>query len=394
MESREKNRTLPLTSLPGRATRAAIVGAGYIAEFHASAIRALPQVELVAICDANLQRAKSFAAEWAISAAFDSVQAMLGDQCIDVVHVLTPPDLHHSLAKAVLQAGTNVFLEKPMCTSIREADELLEMADAKKLVVGVNHNFLFSEAYRILRRAIYSGTLGPLDDIIINHFHELKPIRLGPFDSWMFRAPGNVLLEIGPHLVSALLDLVGPPETLTVTTDRKVMLPNGSQVIRRWRIHMTAGRTAQDININFGPGFGQWTITAHGLLGSGILDLDANSCIIDHGTALSPDLDRYSRSRSSARQLQQQALKTLTDYALTKVKLRKRGNPYQTSILDSIATFYAGLRSEVGSTAVYLEDLAVRSSTGASGLLNLVMSSLLPRQELPLARRLWPSRRF
>ena len=138
-------------SLRTQATRAAIVGTGYIAEYHARAIQVLPGVELVSVCDANLTRARSFAAEWGVSEAFDSTQAMLAEQRIDVVHVLTPPDRHHSLAKSILQAGSNVFIEKPMCTSLREAEELLEIAHANKLSIGVNHNFLYSSAYQALR---------------------------------------------------------------------------------------------------------------------------------------------------------------------------------------------------------------------------------------------------
>ena len=159
------------------------------------------------------------------AAAYDSLQSMLADQRIDVVHVLTPPDLHHSLAKSILQAGSNVFLEKPMCTSVGEADELLEIADARKLLIGVNHNFLFSGAYRVLREAIRSGTLGLLDYVSFNYLYELEPDSTGPFDSWMLRSPGNALLEVGPHLVSALIDLVGPPNSLSVTTDRKSSFP-------------------------------------------------------------------------------------------------------------------------------------------------------------------------
>ena len=71
----------------------------------------------------------------------------------------------------------------------------------------------------------------------------------------MLRAPGNVILEVGPHLVSAMLDLVGKPEHLSVTADREITLPGGARIFRRWRIHATVGRTAVDININFGPGF-------------------------------------------------------------------------------------------------------------------------------------------
>src|SRR6187551_1696855 len=80
--------------------RTAIVGTGYIADFHARAIREAEGVELAATCDANLRRAQSFAKAWNIPLAFDSLAAMLGDARIDCVHILTPPDLHFSLAKA------------------------------------------------------------------------------------------------------------------------------------------------------------------------------------------------------------------------------------------------------------------------------------------------------
>jgi putative NADH-flavin reductase len=99
-----------------------------------------------------------------------------------------------------------------------------------------------------------------------------------------------------------------------------------------------------EINLNLGPGFSQRTICARGILGSAILDFDANTCIIDRRTPLSADLDHYRRSLSLARQLRRQAGQTLTDFALTKLKLRQRGNPYQASIIDSIAEFYKGVR--------------------------------------------------
>ena len=325
--------------------RSAIVGTGYIAEFHARAIRAVAGVELVSVCDTNLRSAQSFAAEWGVPAACGSLETMLKDQRIDVVHVLAPPDRHHSLAKSVLLSGADVFLEKPICTSVQEVDELLQIARSKGSRLGVNHNFLFSEAYQILRNAVRSGELGPLDHVSVNHFFELGQIRLGPFDAWMLRAPENVLFEIGPHLISALLDLVGTPDSLLVTADRKTVLPNGAHVFRRWRLQMTVGRTAVEININLGPGFAQRTIYVRGLLGSATLDFDANTCVVDRRTALSPDLDRYRRSLLLAQQLRSQARTTLANYVLSKVKLRNRGNPYQVSIIDSVAAFYLGLRA-------------------------------------------------
>ncbi len=325
--------------------RAAIVGTGYIADFHADAILAMQEVELVSVCDANLRSAESFASKRGITTTFDSIESMLETQRLDCVHILTPPDKHFSLAKAAIQSRVNVFLEKPMCTTRDEADELMALAREKSVRVGVNHNFLYAGAYQRLRELVQSGVLGPLDYVSINHFFELGQIRSGPFDAWMLREPGNVILEIGPHLFSALIDLLGEPEELSVSADRKMHLPNGIPIFRRWRIHTTVGRAAADINVNLGPGFSQRTISVHGLFGSATVDFDANTCTADEHTALGTDLDRFWRSRLLCHQLRRQAQHTLADYVLSRLRLRQRGNPYQVSILDSVAAFYSGMRA-------------------------------------------------
>jgi predicted dehydrogenase/nucleoside-diphosphate-sugar epimerase len=325
--------------------RAAIVGAGYIAEFHARAIREVANVELAATCDANLGRAKALAESWTIPLAFDSMTKMLAETRIDCVHILTPPDLHFSLAKTALDTGVHVFLEKPMCTSIAEADELVRLAAERGLYLGVSHNFLFSATFQRLREAVHSNKLGLIDHIAFNYFYELGQVRFGPFDSWMLRNPGNVILETGPHLLSALLDLAGTPGDVSVMADRKVILPNGADIYRRWRIRTTVGRTAVDLNINFAPGFPQRTIYVRGLFGSALLDFDADTCVIDQRTPLDPDFDRFKRSRGIATQMCTQALSVLARYGLGKLKLVRRGTPYQNSIQDSTAAFYAAIRA-------------------------------------------------
>jgi predicted dehydrogenase/nucleoside-diphosphate-sugar epimerase len=328
-----------------REIRAAIVGAGYIADFHARAIREAQGVELVAVCDANLGSAKSFASRWGVSTVFDSLESMLQGQELDSLHVLVPPDHHYSLAKNALRSGINVLLEKPMCASTQEADELLALARERGLKLGVSHNLLYCGAYRRLRETVRSGILGPLDHMTINHFAEMGPIRFGPFDSWMLREPGNLILEAGSHLVSALLDLVGAPDQIEAIANRPVDLPGGARVYSRWRVRASVGRAAADLNIDYGPGFGQRIIHVRGLIGSAMVDLDANTCAVDRGTPLSIDLDRFRRTRAVARQLRSQARETLSDYALSKLKLRRRGSPLEVTILDSVASFYAGLRS-------------------------------------------------
>ena len=327
--------------------RAAIVGTGYIADYHARGIQNAPGVELVGVCDARLTVAEAFASAWGVP-AYSSLEAMLAEQRVNVVHILVPPDLHFELGKTALELGAHVFLEKPMCTSAEETSELVRTASAKGLTIGVNHSMLFEGAFQRLRKSVHGGELGPIDHVNISYFVELPFIRVGPFNNWMLREPGNALLEIGPHPISGLLDLIGVPDKIDVKADRDIVVPGGARVYRRWRIHAEAGRTTADVNINLAPGFPQRTVAVRGLLGAALADLDANTCTVDRRQPASPDFERRSRSLETASQLREQAQATFSDYLLSKAKVRKRGNPYQVSILDSISSFYEGLRSPAG----------------------------------------------
>jgi predicted dehydrogenase/nucleoside-diphosphate-sugar epimerase len=324
--------------------RVAIVGAGYIADFHANAIQQLDGVELVSVCDQNLSKAKGFTDRWSIPSAHDSLSSMLTNEKLDAIHVLVPPDWHCSVADLALRAGLHVFLEKPMCVSRHETAMLVELARANNRLLAVNHNMLFASAYTRLRKVVRSGDLGPLNHLTLNFFQEVGHIRGGPLDAWMLRSPRNLALEIGPHVFSAVLDLVGSPDEVVAIADRYFEVPGGSAVARRWRVLMTVQGTSIEVSINLGPTFTSRTISAYGLFGTAAADLDANTCVVDQNTTLGLDLDRLSRTRSAARQLVAQARDTFLDYALSKLKVRKRGNPYQTTIIDSTAAFYSSVR--------------------------------------------------
>lgn len=337
--------------------RVGIVGTGYIADFHAKAIRATPGVELVGVADPNATVADAFGAAWGVP-AFPSLEAMAQASRLDAIHLLVPPDLHFPLAAQALASGLNVLVEKPMSTSPGDAAELMRLAREAGLIIRVNHSMVFGESFARLRHHVRDGDLGPLDYVSFNHFAELGFIRFGPFSNWMLRQPGNALLEIGSHPISGMIDLVGEPDRLEATADRDVVLPGGARAYRRWRIHATAGRTAVDINLDLGPGFNSRTVFVRGALGSAFVDLDADTCAVDRRTFGGIDFDRYRRSLRQSRQIRRQAGHALADYLLTTAKLRKRGNPYVKSILDSVAAFYTELRSPAAA------DLRISDASG------------------------------
>ena len=323
--------------------RAAIVGTGFIADYHALAISMVEGVELVSVCDPNLKSAQAFAAKWHVPGVFNSLDSYVEGSEIGLCPRARPAGPTPSFGQNRPSSWCARVYRKANVRLVEQANDLCALARKNGLHLGVTHNMLYSDAYQRLRELVRSGVLGPLNQITINHFFELGQIRFGPYDSWMLRSPGNVLLEVGPHLISTLLDLVGTPSDIFATADRRVNLPGGTSVFSRWRIRATLGRTAVDINLNLGPGFPQRGITVRGILGSATADFDANTCTVDQLTPLSLDLDRYERSRSLARQIRLQALRTLGNWLLSTFKLRRRGNPYQITFIDSIAAFYSTL---------------------------------------------------
>ena len=82
----------------GRMRRVGLVGAGYIADWHAQGLRSVENVELVAVCDRALERAQALAGKFGVARAYGSLEEMLAAERLDAVHVLVPPDLHSGKA--------------------------------------------------------------------------------------------------------------------------------------------------------------------------------------------------------------------------------------------------------------------------------------------------------
>lgn len=121
--------------------KAGIIGAGMMGTNHAEAIRRIPGVEIVALVDGNEARAKSAAQELCIPHVYTSVEEMLHQEELDAVHICTPNNTHYSLCKTVLQAGVNVFCEKPLANTSEQTAELVRLAADKGLIAAVDFNY-------------------------------------------------------------------------------------------------------------------------------------------------------------------------------------------------------------------------------------------------------------
>ena len=144
-----------------------ILGAGYIAVHHVNALKLMPNVEIVAICDRNVHQAQSLKKLIKNDASiYSTLDEMLQQKNLDVVHVLLPPDLHFMTAEQTLRAGKHVFIEKPMCIDVKDCQSLCELAQSKNRQIGVNQNFLYYEIYKKLKQCLSDGEIGPLDHLM------------------------------------------------------------------------------------------------------------------------------------------------------------------------------------------------------------------------------------
>ncbi len=124
-------------------TRTAVVGAGALGRHHVRILASSPDVHLVAVVDTDLARAQEHAAPHGAEALAD-VSALVGH--VDAVTVATPTLTHHAVVASLLDAGIHVLVEKPMTTTLEEADDLIARADAGNVVLAVGHTERFNPA--------------------------------------------------------------------------------------------------------------------------------------------------------------------------------------------------------------------------------------------------------
>ena len=192
-------------------TRVGVIGAGFMGKTHAAAYARIPGVEVAAVVDAELERAKQLAAEVG-GAAFSDVSALISDPGVDVIDVCLPTPLHPATAIRSLQAGKHVVMEKPLALSLPEADAMLEAARTTGKFLMVAHVIRFWPEYIAIQKLVESGRIG-------------KPrlataYRLSNMPQWAdwFRNPtafGGAVLDLHIHDLDFVNLLFGKPQHVT-----------------------------------------------------------------------------------------------------------------------------------------------------------------------------------
>ncbi|MDX2111835.1 MAG: Gfo/Idh/MocA family oxidoreductase [Verrucomicrobiota bacterium] len=188
----------------------AIIGTGGMAHTHATEYSKIKGVKLVAACDVLADKAREYAAKFAIPHAFDDVGKMLETCDIDAVSIVAPDKFHSPLALQVIAAGKHVLCEKPLATCHADAVKMAEAAKKAGVINMVNFSYRNSSALQHLAKRVQAGDLGKIFHV---QAHYLQSWLVGKdwgdwktSPGWLWRlstehGSKGVLGDIGVHIL-------------------------------------------------------------------------------------------------------------------------------------------------------------------------------------------------
>jgi len=202
---------------------AAFVGGGFMAEVHSRAARSA-RARLVGAASSSLASAQKAAVRLGIDVAYPTPEALFADDSVDIVHICTPNATHAGFALAAMAAGRHVICEKPLATSIGDAESLVERVDATGVSATVPFVYRYHPMVREARARVEAGDLGTLLTI---HGSYLQDWLLSETDDdWRvdteLGGPSRAFADIGSHLVDLVEFVTGDRITRVAATKRTV----------------------------------------------------------------------------------------------------------------------------------------------------------------------------
>lgn len=204
-----------------------LIGTGYMGKCHALAygsVKAvfgnLPDIRLEVLCDVPAGKADDFAEQFGFARGTGDWKDLISDPKVDVVCIATPNKVHMEMAVAALEAGKHVHLEKPMALTLDDAEAMVHASEKTGAKTIVGYNYLHNPAFMHAQKLIAEGAIGR-----IVHFRGAvdEDYQADPELAWTWRATEadaglGTLGDLGCHLISLAVALVGPVESLIAET--------------------------------------------------------------------------------------------------------------------------------------------------------------------------------
>lgn len=217
--------------------RMGVIGYGYWGPQIVRNFSSVDGCQVAVVCDKTPEALRRLRQTYPGLEVTHDTDAILSSASIDAVAVVTPVWTHFELAKAALENGKHVFVEKPFTSTVAQAEELIELAQKNKLHIMVDHTFLFTGAVKKIQELINAGTLGDL------YYYDSTRVNLG-----LFQHDVNVIWDLAPHDLSIMDFLIGQEPEAVVATGEKHL--NGHEDVAYITIYFKRSIIAH-INVNW-----------------------------------------------------------------------------------------------------------------------------------------------
>jgi len=203
-----------------------LIGTGYIGPIHLNALSRLGGVKVKRVADVNVELARKAAVDYNIESSGTDWREVVRDPGIDVIHNCTPNKYHFEINKEALNQGKQVFTEKPLCMNLKEADELVNLAEQKKAVTGIGFCYRYYPAVQEMAVRVRRGDAGAVRMVSGTYFQDW----LSREADWSWRllasesGESNITADLGSHWFD-LVQFVTGLEVKQVIGDLATLIP-------------------------------------------------------------------------------------------------------------------------------------------------------------------------
>jgi predicted dehydrogenase len=187
-----------------------VIGYGYWGPNIVRNLDSLENARLVGIADTSASARERAHKAYPTVLILEDPFELISSPHTDAVAIVTPVWTHFELAKAALENGKHIFVEKPFTSNADQADQLINLAARKNLTIMVDHTFLFTAAVKKIKQLLQDGTLGEL------YYYDSTRVNLG-----LFQHDVNVIWDLAPHDLSIVDYLIGKSPAAVVATGEK-----------------------------------------------------------------------------------------------------------------------------------------------------------------------------
>ena len=230
--------------------RAAIIGPGFVGRAHLDALRRRG-IPIQGVLASSQQRTAEFSRTIGSGEAYDSLQALIDDTSVQVVHICTPNYLHFEQAKAAIEAGKHVMCEKPLAMDTSQSAEIVKLADKHQRVGGVAYNLRYYPLCQEARSIVQRGLIG---EPRLVHGSFLQDWLLYPSD-WNWRLEQKLggklraISDIGTHWLDLVTWITGRKVT-EVCADLATVVPTRRRPRGRVQTFQTVQGAADEMKVS------------------------------------------------------------------------------------------------------------------------------------------------